>query len=152
MSKRIKIATVVLVGMFLILGLSYLFSNTKIRYTQPIGGWSVLKLQVEAKFSENKDIQKAALQVAKALQKSIDYPEDAKAIDLEMIKADSCFEAIMLDRGKTLDDYIDASKLLTDLSTASLERQKRYIRYNANLGGGVYPLVKADLKNCDFSY
>ena len=151
MSKKNKIVLIVLGLITLTLVLIYvLLSNKTTKYTQPLGGWSELKLKIETQFSENQDLKKAALQVARALQDAIDYPENAKEIDLEMIKADSCLEAVMLGNGKTLDDYILISKLITNLSTSSLEREKRYIRYNTNLSGGVYPLVKADLKNCNF--
>lgn len=148
MSRKVQLGVVL--GLFIFFGLIYYFMLSSPSYSEPIGGWDDLKSKVELKYSQNEDIKSAAIQFAQVMQESIDYPNNAKEIDQRFDKADACFCAVLQKYGRSFEEAYLESETIVDLATNTSERKKRYIRYNARLSGGVYPLIEDDLKHCNF--
>jgi hypothetical protein len=148
MSRKVVLGVVL--GLFVFFGLIYYFMLRSPSYSKPIGGWDDLKSKVELRYSQNEDIKNAAIEFAKVMQESIDYPNNAKEIDLRFDKADACFCAVLEKYGRSDREAYKESNVVVDLATNTSERRKRYIRYNVRLSGGVYPLVENDLKHCNF--
>lgn len=131
-------------------GLIYFFVNPKKRYTDPIGGWEEYKSKLEVRYGRNEDMKNAAIQLGASFQESIDYPEKALETFAHVDTGDACFLAVLQKNGFTFDQAVKESNFIEDLMANTWERQRRYIRYNANLSGGVYALVRFDLKHCAF--
>lgn len=114
-----------------------------------IGGWDEIEQKLSKRFSYNEDLKKAALQMGIALQAAIDNPEDAERIVVDLSDAMDCVRAILEEQGKR-DQASDTLSEIEDISTGGFSRERRYIRFNANLSGGVYELFEASVSKCHF--
>lgn len=149
MSLKQKNFVVVLV--LILLGLLYFRFAGGQNFNDPAADWPDLKIKIEKKyFGRGQDVTRAAVVLGQAFDEAIQNPEKAKEIQLKLAKADSCFEAVLMRDGMSFSKSIKESGVLEELATSTFERQRRYIRYNANLSGGVYSLVDSDLVNCNF--
>jgi hypothetical protein len=143
-SRRFWLIALVVFGIFFAIWYSGIWNNN----SGPIGGWEDVKARIEVKYADNEDMKNAALQSGEVLQKAIDYPENALAIESDEEAAYSCTVAICklhgCDHGRSIDLEVE------ELSTIGAERQRRYIKYNTHLSGGVYPGIEPDLSRCKF--
>ena len=136
-------------GAGILILVAFLYFRYLMKSSGPIGGWEPIKAAVEAKFPNNENLKNAALQLALVHQKAIDYPEDAKTIVVEHDLALSCIWAVMKDQ-KINDETGEFFGQIEEISTKDLDRLARYIKYNVNLSGDVYPGSEADRTKCNF--
>lgn len=149
MSLKQKFFVIILV--LILFGLLYVRFAGGQNLNAPVANWADLKVKIEKKYSgRGQDVTRAAVELGQALEEAIGNPEKAKETQPNRAKADSCFRAVLMRDGMTLTESIKESDLIEEFATSTFERQRRYVRYNANLSGGVYPLVESDIVNCNF--
>ena len=141
----------VIIGVTLLLFMGILFfdGGKLLPISGKIGGWDEVEQKLSKRFSNNEDLKKAAIQMGKALQASVDNPEDAKRIFAELSDAMGCVRGVLEQQGQRKKSSEITSEI-EDISTAGFERERRYIRFNANLSGGVYKLSEASTSKCNF--
>lgn len=134
------------------LGTGILFFDGGRLFSGPrkIGGWEEVEQKLSKRFSNNEDLKKAAIQMGLALQAALDNPEDARNLEADVAAGQECVWGVLKSQGR---DDIESEVVFTilDIVTAGFERERRYIRYNALLSGGVYSIpVVIDTSKCRF--
>lgn len=115
-----------------------------------IGGWGEVEQKLSKHFSDNEDLKKAAIQMGMALQAAVDNPEDAKRIGVDLSDAEDCVWGILTEQ-RIEDQASEIISTIEDISTTGGERERRYIRFNVNLSGGVYSVPNFnDTSKCNF--
>lgn len=130
--------------------ISFFIARSFFNNSGPIGGWEQIETVIEAKFANNENLKNAALQLALAHQKAIDNPAESRTIVEEHQIALSCLGAVLSAQKFERSKRHKIRAAIEAISTSDYLRQIRYIKYNANLSGGVYSLVDDDIKNCSF--
>ena len=102
---------------------------------------------IDQEFGYSKEVHLAAIQFARAIQRAIDDPENAVAIDPDMDRAMSCFRAIA---SSDDDTAFSIMQRLEGIVVNTWTRSRSYIKYNARLSGGTYSIIPPNLKMCDF--
>ncbi len=115
-----------------------------------IGGWDKVEQELSKRFSDNEDLKKAAIQMGRALQKAVDNPEDALRINVDVSDGEECVWGVLKEQGRE-EQSSEITSAIEDIVTAGVERERRYIRYNALLSGGVYSIPTViDTSKCSF--
>lgn len=108
--------------------------------------------KLKFRFGENQSLFRAALQMKSAIDAVIENPNDAKILDKEISKSMSCLIATGIDQGLAADSAISLIGEVRDLSIGTDEdRNKKYIKYNAELDGQMLNMEEPSLENCTFS-
>lgn len=147
-----KVLLIAIVSTIFIFGFYYWMTiSSNDIFREPIGGWAPIKTEIEAQYSYDPDLKNAALQLGEALQQAIDDPNHAEEISLILDIAEACAKAVVEKKHFAFDEYIKLSDYVEDVTTKWFLRQRRYIRHNKNLSGGVYSLTEPDIKKCKFA-
>gem|GEM_PF-2519784 len=149
MWSKNKILVVVIFILIIIFGFFWI-QDSGDKYDQPVGGFEKIQPIIESKFGQHEDLKKAALQLAQAIQKAIDYPQDAVLNDPDFGRALDCFSMIHERAGIDFEKGTAAKQEIRDLVVSNSEKQRRYIRYNSNLSGQVLDTNFDDPTTCNF--
>jgi len=150
MWSKNKILLAVVFILIIIFGF-YWIQDSGDKYDQPVGGFEKIQPIIESKFGQHEDLKKAALQLAQAIQKAVDYPQDAVLNDPDFGRALDCFSMIHERAGNDFEKGTAAKQEIRDLVVSNSEKQRRYIRYNASLSGQVLDTFFDDPTSCDFA-
>lgn len=137
-----------LVGILLVSFILYYFLSSS-SFSGPVGGWEISKAKIEAKYGQSEQIKLAALQLGEAYQKVIDSP-DANSAAVEIDDGMACILGVSVAQGIDELKASDAWEDIRDLVISTYEQQRRWIRFNSNQSGGVFPGINPDTKKCRF--
>ena len=104
--------------------------------------------EIAKAFPESEKKRAAATQLARALQRGIDKPDDAIEIYALWERAATCLSAVEgLDRTSA---PTETSSLIEGWVVNTTARSRAYIHYNAGLGGRILKGSGIDPGSCDF--
>lgn len=101
---------------------------------------------INKEFPSSRRKRLAAIQLARMLQRAIDNPEDALAMEPEFNTAIACVDAI--DKLEPDSQYL--SLRIVPMVVNTWARSRAYVKYNAKFSGKIIHTIKPDLKKCDF--
>ena len=129
----------------------FLIGRTPFRNLDPLnrdGIRSDVAVAIDELYPGPEPTHLAVIQLARAFQRAIDHPEDALEVHAVYFKAKCCLRAVTEAEDDSAADLI--SRTLESLTVNTWARSRSYVKYNANLSGGVYPMTQPRAGDCEF--
>ena len=150
-NKQFNALLIVLMGVVIVLLIS-LFRNRN----QTIGSWSEIEPKIAKEFGSDKQIHQAAKQLSLAIQNALEQPlSRAMESEKKIARAINCIDYIVLKKDEKFQDQNLFSNIVEktrDISISTRAREKKYIEYNSQLGGKVFPVTESKSEDCDFGF
>lgn len=148
-NKKFNVFLVVLMGVVLLVSL---IRNRN----QTIGSWSEIEPKIAKEFGSDEQIYRAAKQLSLAIQNALEQPlSRAMESERKIARAINCIDYVV----RKKDHEFQAQNLFSnivdktrDISISTRAREKKYIEYNSQLGGKVFPVTESKSEDCDSGF